>query len=311
MIENKYTFINYNGLQKQKLDLLTQNDTINLFSNKVIIIDEAHNFVSWIVNKLKQPKSVPMRLYNALQTAENAKIILLTGTPIINYPNEIAITMNILRGKINTWSFKLSINTEIKIDQEELLAIFKSHPLSSNILDYLQYRPSSQTLIITRNPFGFFSVIDEKRDIYKGVELGENGNIDDKTFIKIITEVLAKKNITILPLSAEVKENTCLPDTLETFSAKFITTSAGKPEVRNMNQFKSRILGLVSYFPDIDELLPKYDKKINLNKIRIPMSNTQFRIYEAARVEERKIEKNNARRRARGASTAAAGGGSI
>ena len=48
-----------------------------------------------------------MRLYELLMTAENVKIILLTGTPIINYPNEIAILFNILRGKIKTYTFKL------------------------------------------------------------------------------------------------------------------------------------------------------------------------------------------------------------
>ena len=46
MIENKYTFINYNGLRQQKFNILTRNNTINFFSNKVVIIDEAHNFVS-------------------------------------------------------------------------------------------------------------------------------------------------------------------------------------------------------------------------------------------------------------------------
>ena len=29
-------------------------------------------------------------------TADNCRIVLLTGTPIINYPNEIAILFNIL-----------------------------------------------------------------------------------------------------------------------------------------------------------------------------------------------------------------------
>ena len=163
-------------------------------------------------------------------------------------------------------------------------------------------------MVITRNPFGFYSSIEKISKIYKGVKLGENGNVDDETFIEIITNVLSKAEITIVPLSISVEEFTCLPDTLETFGAEFIKISQDKsPKIDNMNLFKSRILGLVSYFPDIDELLPKYNKETDFHKITIPMSNFQFKVYERARVEERKIEKNNAKKRARGAKKGAGG----
>ena len=53
----KYQFINYNGLRKSSLKVLEQEARIdnqnNYFDNKVVIIDEAHNFVSRIVNKIK------------------------------------------------------------------------------------------------------------------------------------------------------------------------------------------------------------------------------------------------------------------
>ena len=107
MISFKYEFINYNGLRSSHLTSLSLNNTINPFSNKVIIIDEAHNFISRIVNKLNRKSSMSMKLYNYLMEAENCKIVLLTGTPIINYPNEIAILFNILRGSIHTFSCKL------------------------------------------------------------------------------------------------------------------------------------------------------------------------------------------------------------
>ena len=53
MIRYKYKFISYNGLRKSHLETLTNNFKENPFDNKVIIIDEAHNFVSRIVNKVK------------------------------------------------------------------------------------------------------------------------------------------------------------------------------------------------------------------------------------------------------------------
>ena len=133
MIKLKYNFINYNGLRKSHLDKLTINNTINPFSNKVVIIDEAHNFVSRIVNKIKRPESVSMKLYNFLMNAENSKIILLTGTPIINYPNEIGITMNILRGTIKVWHMQL-LTSESKITEEFLVNMVISYQIMFLIL---------------------------------------------------------------------------------------------------------------------------------------------------------------------------------
>jgi hypothetical protein len=64
MINYKYQFISYNGLRSSHLNGMTYGGTINPFSNKVIIIDEAHNFISRIVNKLNRKTSLSMKLYN-------------------------------------------------------------------------------------------------------------------------------------------------------------------------------------------------------------------------------------------------------
>ena len=108
MILHKYQFISYNGMRMTHLKDYSVNFTRNPFDNKVIIIDEVHNFVSRIVNKLNKKESLSMKLYEYLMTAENCKIVFLTGTPMINYPNEIAILFNMLRGKIKTWNIKLN-----------------------------------------------------------------------------------------------------------------------------------------------------------------------------------------------------------
>ena len=68
MIRSKYVFINYNGLRMNSLAKL-ENDAIenhgrsNPFDNKVIIIDEAHNFVSRIVNKIEKKHLVYLKNY--------------------------------------------------------------------------------------------------------------------------------------------------------------------------------------------------------------------------------------------------------
>jgi len=78
MIRSKYTDINYNGMNRNKLNLLTGDMSRNPFDNSVVIIDEAHNFVSRIVNKIKVPDSISFILYDLLMKATNAKIVLLT-----------------------------------------------------------------------------------------------------------------------------------------------------------------------------------------------------------------------------------------
>ena len=311
MIEQKYYFIKYNGIRMKLLDELSTNNTINPFSNKVIIIDEAHNFVSRIVNKLKRSNTVPMRLYNYLMTAENCKIILLTGTPIINYPNELAIAMNIIRGKIKTFTFKLTVNTEKRVSEKTLNELFKKNL----ILDFIEYNSSNNELTITRNPYGFYSSLENKDDKdkvieYKGVKRGNDGDITDDELISTIISILSDNNINAT-LQQEIiikkdepdkiknyKEYNCLPDNLKDFSDYFINEDN---TVKNMNLFKRRILGLVSYFPDIDELLPKYNKQFDFHIIKIEMSNFQFVLYEAERVKERQTDLNNARKRSKAA----------
>ncbi len=135
-----------------RFESLTKNFTINPFDNSVIIVDEAHNLVSRIVNKLKNEESLATRLYKYVMGAENAKVVLLTGTPVVNYPNEISILFNMLRGYIKTWSFQLVTKGAGKIDQKTIERILSE----IKTLDYIEYKPSTKRLDITRNPYGFF-----------------------------------------------------------------------------------------------------------------------------------------------------------
>jgi hypothetical protein len=298
MLNNKYVFVRYNGLREKKFDEMVAIAKGNPFSNKVIVIDEAHNFVSRIVNQIKRPASLAMKIYNYLQSAENTKIILLTGTPIINYPHEVAIMMNILRGNINTWQLKLINEGKFKLTENSLAKLFASK-LESNI-DYLRFKATPEpVLTITRNPYGFFSVIDKNKN-YSGVELNEGGNISDSDFIAVVRQILLEENIKTEESLISFKANKCLPDNKDEFNKYFLETSKkGDPiTLKNMDLFKRRILGLVSYFPDIDALLPKFNKNDDFHIILVPMSKFQFDEYEKARAEERKLERNNAKKNA-------------
>ena len=318
MIKSKYTFINYNGLRTKKLQELTNNYTRNLFDESVVVIDEAHNLISRIVNKIKKEKEVvenkkgekehlPLnlstKLYEFLMSAKNARIILLTGTPVINYPNEFGILFNILRGYIKTWKITINVqeskqkNKNVKIDKvalQEMLLGVKS-------MDYLDYSPSSNILTITRNPFGFSNKIKTESG-YQGVtntKKGEKGEtvidneyLSDDDFERRIISILDRNGITVVPQGIDIKNKKALPDTFDLFEAQYIDPVTKK--IKNIDAIKRRIVGLSSYFRSAQEnLLPRYNKTLGVDYhiVRIPMSNFQFGIYETARSEERKSEK--------------------
>jgi len=312
MIEGKYTFINYNGLRLKQLETLTNGFSRNLFDNNVVVIDEAHNLISRIVNKVKKEKDIPennrgekahdpvnlaMKLYEYLLSAQNARVILLTGTPIINYPNEFSILFNILRGYIKTWEFPLDVKTSKKIDKESLQEIL----MGEKSLDYLDYSPSSKLLTITRNPFGFKNKI-KKESGYTGVantkknESGEtefdNETTTDADFEKRIIGILERNGVDVIKSGIKIRNKKSLPDKLDTFEGNYIDGATRK--IKNYDALKRRIIGLSSYFRSAQEnLLPRFTKTLGVDYyiVNIFMSDLQFKFYSDARRKERETEK--------------------
>jgi len=158
MIRSKYVDINYNGLTKKKFtefekEFGKRNTTGNPFDHSVVLVDEAHNLVSRIVNNLGK-ESIASKLYEYLQSATDARIVFMSGTPIINYPNEMGVMFNMLRGYIKTWKFTIPTTTGNKLTSATILKMF--HDGGLNTFDYIDY--SNDVLSITRNPFGFVNV---------------------------------------------------------------------------------------------------------------------------------------------------------
>ena len=246
MIANKYNFLHYNGLNVKKFNELTKDGTINPFDNSVVIIDEAHNFVSLIVNKLKitkpvtydkngnivtEPIYLSLKLYELLLNAVNIRLVLLTGTPIINYPNEVGILFNILRGYIKTWNIPLSVENK-KWTNDEIRELFKK----SNNIDYLHYDPSSKIITVTRNPYGFENTfVGEDNSDYNGVTnekrqsktpygktvYRNKGEITDDSFIQLFLSGLTKNDIKFDKSKVVIEKYKALPDNYDEFMEMF------------------------------------------------------------------------------------------
>merc|ERR1712196_301184 len=293
MIQNKYSFINYNGLRKSKLTTLTQDGKINPFDNKVIIIDEAHNFVSRIVNKIEKEKPgenkyLSTSLYHYLMDAKNTRIVLLTGTPMINYPNEMGILFNILRGYISVWQIPYeNMDHKKNVNTDYMRKIFKS----IKSIDYIE--ANSNILYITKNPFSFVNKY--YGDTYKGVRYdSKDDDESNDVFLEKIVKILNDNKIKVIPENIKLELTKALPDRLEEFQELFIDSTEGK--IKSEDVFKRRILGLTSYFRSAEEqLMPQlvsYEDK-DYFEIRIDMSDYQFEKYQEVRLSERDLEKKN------------------
>ena len=370
MIRSKYTDIHYNANNITRImKSLSSDFTVNPFDNAVVIIDEAHNFVSRIVNKIKKPKSMPYILYDLLMSASNARIVLLSGTPIINYPNEIGILYNILRGYIKTWTIPAVWEKSEKLNTDTILKMLDDGNMKT--FDYVDY--ADNKLTITRNPFGFVNTkkrgalkgtqrthggsrkcttrklkikifvhtnlpnnkdeheefirppdipveeIEDDENIevesrknpelnnpyyggnsevfdrYNGVHLDETGNVSDSDFINRLQGILKNpKNGILIRGQIEVHNYKALPDDAEAFLNMFVNKDTD--EVKNINLFQRRILGLTSYFRSAQEqLIPSFvktDAGDTYDVVKCPMTPHQYGVYEKIRKVEADKEKS-------------------
>ena len=99
IIRNRYKFINYNGITMKMIKEMGDKS----FDNSFIIVDEVHNFISRIANGSK----IAMKIYNNIVSAKDVKLVLLSGTPIINHPYEISFLINLLRGPMMTYKIPI------------------------------------------------------------------------------------------------------------------------------------------------------------------------------------------------------------
>ena len=303
MIQKRYKHISYNGIRMTHLSRMTNEFTTNPFDNKVIVVDEAHKFISPIVNKIRDTSKskkrteasigVALRLYEYLLSAKNARIILLSGTPIVNYPNETAVLYNILRGYIHTFELKVRVRTSNKITNETLAEMFYNSEISKQV-DYFYYSPSESTLTITRNPFHFLNK-KTARGTYSGVKLDmedtEGVDADNSEFIRLVSTELKRLEIDVEKVVENDYKN--LPDSLDSFMNRFYSGV----NMINKEQLSNRIVGLTSYFSGTPELLPRYKKEENYHVVPVPMSTYQAEQYAVVRMYELASEKNKRRKK--------------
>jgi len=270
IIGKNYSFISYNGMTEIKLSELFKRE--NVFDNKTVIIDEVHNFISGVSNNSK----ITRKLYSKLLTATNVKIVLLSGTPIINQPHEIAYTMNLLHGYDVQYTYNFMVTPHVNIEK---LVKSNKHVLTYTITS----NQKLTTLKFTLAPKGF---------IHKQGVLINHPIVDADTVLKGLESKIAseshrinfqtKRNSTILPFQF-IKDK---------FDYDFIDEKNGK--MKNEDLFMKRIMGNVSFYVNKNsDLHPKEKNEI----VYVDMSKYQLEKYLIARSAEIKLEERGKRKK--------------
>lgn len=274
----EHTYYRYTGLKSAKLETLINDRTLD---NKIVIIDESHGFISRLTGDSDTAKLMRKWVFGA----KNTRFVLLTGTPIINKPNELAVLFNLIHGKIEM----LEITTKnIYSNLEEIL---QNNPY----VDFVEVSKNMKTAIITPVPYYFKKLSNGL--LNKDVNYSPENIIDFKSKID---DLLSSNNINIEKI--DIKEHDLFPED-DDFDDFFIDENLDIIE-EHKNILSNRISGLVSSagFKQDDPVRegntqiiekPNYPKTIIHDYDKIEMSSTQYINYESERIKEIQLEKKN------------------
>jgi hypothetical protein len=277
LIKQKYKFINYNGITKQRWDSYTKDHT-NPFDNSVIVIDEVHNFVSRIINKVRsKKKSVSTFMYDAILEAENCKVVALSGTPYINYPDELGILFNIIGGYTYCLEVLIEVTNTSITDK-----VFKTL-LDVPYIESYEYEQQYSKIKIIQNAYGFSKQPNGK------VIFDDNSLINRYEFLEKIKLIL-KDNKYFNVKKLEYVKYKKFPEL--DFNELFVTADL---KINNKEWFQSKITGMVSYLGDKADLMPdiiKTDAGEDIHIVDCFMSPHQISAYSKIRNQERELERN-------------------
>jgi hypothetical protein len=275
IIDQRFTFIRYNGLSSANIGKYVPADGTNPYNDSVVIIDEVHNFISRISNA----SDIARKLYDVIYTAKNCKVVALSGTPVINRANEIAYLMNLLRGPMER--IVIPVRAIPTWDEERMTTLLRNIP----DVDTIEFNAMKKYILLTRNPPNFRSIYSEK---------GERTAVQyvkDLPYIPLATDWVSSfaskfqtdvggAELALDRVTSEVF------DTLPTQYEEFATLFLDGLQLKNILLFQRRIQGLVSYFKGADDrMLPR---RVDDDKMleKVPMSDTMFTNYLAIRFKE-------------------------
>ncbi len=270
MVQFRYSFLHYNGLNSNQLSVLTRDDTINPFDGSIVIIDEVHNLISRIVNN----SVIATKLGQLLMTARGAKILMLSGTPIINRPIELAHICNLARGPL---SYIVASATAA------LLPRLEDTLRASPLVDYYEVDPTTASIMIVPLPYGFQWDNNDGQQRQNVVRSGDQKKVYDIKSFKSYLESALKLDDAAL----SIRSSMLLPTDEQTFDDIFIDY-AHDAVIKNSMLLARRLQGIVSHYAQYDKAL--FPTVSDINYVHVDMSAGMLKKYLEVREEEIKKE---------------------
>lgn len=273
-IHHRYKFIHYNGIKKAGIDKLVQETgVLNIFDNSFVIIDEVHNFISSVMGGSQTgPNAI---LYKKLMNASNVKMLLLSGTPIINHPIELAYLANLVHGYSEM--YKLAYLQKSKFDQDKVATYFRNH----KFIDYSSVKYDTREINFSLVPNGFEISNASNKKVVRCQSPYDKNNI-----IKDIIQNIKQMGVVTDVERLKLKRFTLLPENEETFEEYFINYDATDSEsaIKNPMLLSRRLQGLFSFYESYNH--EDFPAQLNHKYYKIPMSDEQFSKYVVVRQEE-------------------------
>jgi len=302
------------------------------FDNKVIVVDEIHNLTRlmqgtiepyltsipglkrkvplepvtaghWepaLCKKVTDPKRPYLTnykrgylLYRLLEGARGSKIIGLSGTPLINFPEEIAILTNLLGGYIHTSSFTVGPASEE--NRKTIQKILKDNPRID--FEEVELQGLNMSVLITALPEGIIKAVDSA-----GILGAQRSKEPTKSLadcvIEIIEEIKAK-GLKIMK-QPEFKSEPLLPPVGQEFRDTFLEIDG--TTLKNKIVLRKRLQGLISYYRGSKkELMPQVTRD---ELVRVPFTPYAQAEYLRVRGEELKQQLEQKAKKTDGAAAA-------
>ena len=309
--KGRIRFINYNGISAKRLKKLAC-ETPDFFDDAVIVVDEVHNLVRLMQGEIDPYlKDLPGKkrkvarevvgvdkwapslcgkdtnyrrgylFYRLMLSARRSKLIGLSGTPLINFPEELGILANVLHGYIQM--IKVTIN---QTDDKSKALILNIAKKNRNV-DYVSVDKSTAQLagtelVVTLLPEGVQKVV-----AGEGVERIAGGVVPSPTEIQTaLVEALKASGLTVRGEPSMVATPLLNPFG-EEFRDDFLT--ADGLELKNKFVLGKRLTGLISYYKGSrQDLMPSVAVD---EVVRVPFSTYSQGAYSKIRLEEIEIEK--------------------
>ena len=283
MVDARYTFTNYNGLTLEKVNAINPRS----FDKSLVIIDEAHNFIRMVGNN----SVIARKLYKHLTEAKDMKIILLSGTPIINHPYELGLMLNLVRGNIVVHELGILKGSKHPV-MEDIQSLLKKNDVWKHI-DTLSLSPDSSAIHVSLLPPPYVRAHKDGALMLQRADASVIGLMDSERIIDRIREVLSPD----IKIGKRVKEiySAAFPPKRDDFEELFLDVSDPKnPLVRNTDLFMRRSIGLVSYLRTAgEELFPRVSARTIRN---IPLTDYSFLHYAEVRDKEIKMDERRRKR---------------